>query len=251
MQVFTVHINLPIPYCIREQLMASILIVEDEVNIRKLVSVNLVKRGYQVFEAVDGTEAMSLFRKQAIDLVLLDILLPGMSGVDLCAWIRARSDVPIIILSGLRDEDLKVNALDVGADDYITKPFGHDELLARVNAMLRRRMMSSPEETSGKLLIDGLSIDLDSRRVHAGDGEVSLTKIEYALLVELASHPDAVIGHQTLLAQVWGSQYQGADHYLHIYLGRLRKKLGQHGELLETVSGVGYRLLRQRKPVQH
>ena len=128
--------------------MGNILIVEDDVNIRKLVSVNLEKRGYKISEADDGNQAMFLFRQQAFDLVLLDLVLPGMSGVDVCSWIRARSDTPIIVLSGMRDEELKVTALDAGADDYITKPFGHEELLARVRAVLGHQYKeSSPWET--------------------------------------------------------------------------------------------------------
>lgn len=129
--------------------MGSILIVEDDANIRKLVSVNLEKRGYKISQASDGNQAMFLFPQQPFDLVLLDLLLPGMSGVDVCTWIRSRSDTPIIVLSAVKDEDLKVTALDAGADDYITKPFGHEELLARVRAVLRRTA-TKPNETDQK-----------------------------------------------------------------------------------------------------
>ncbi len=118
--------------------MGNILIVEDDPNIRKLVRVNLVKRGYTVSEAEDSHQAMARFQAEAVDLVLLDLVLPGLSGVDVCAWMRARSDVPIIVLSARSEEDLKVAALDAGADDYVTKPFGVRELLARIQALLRR-----------------------------------------------------------------------------------------------------------------
>ena len=227
--------------------MGNILIVEDDVNIRKLVSVNLEKRGYKISEAGDGNQAMFLFRQQTFDLVLLDLVLPGMSGVDVCTWIRARSDTPIIVLSGMRDEDLKVTALDAGADDYITKPFGHDELLARVRAVLRRASTNPNKTGQTKLQIKDLTIDFETRRVRIGEEDISLTKTEYAILVELANHPDAVVDHNNLLARVWGPQYRDANHYLHIYLGRVRKKLGVHGDLLETIPGVGYRLQFEKK----
>jgi two-component system KDP operon response regulator KdpE len=227
--------------------MGNILIVEDDINVRKLVSVNLEKRGYKIFEAENGIEAMALFRQQTFDLVLLDLILPGMSGVDLCTWIRTRSDTPIIVISGMKDEELKVTALDAGSDDYITKPFGHDELLARVRAVLRR---ATHNNSSGqqKLHINDLTIDFETRRVRIGEEDIYLTKTEYAILVELANHPDAVVDHDDLLARVWGPQYRDANHYLHIYLGRVRKKLGDHGDLLETIPGVGYRLQVSKKP---
>jgi two-component system KDP operon response regulator KdpE len=227
--------------------MGNILIVEDDANIRKLVSVNLEKRGYKMSEATDGNQAMFMFRQDAFDLILLDLVLPGISGVDVCSWIRARSDTPIIVLSGLKDEALKVTALDAGADDYITKPFGHEELLARVRAVLRRASHNPSEAGPKKLEIGDLTIDFETRRVRIGDEDISLTKTEYAILVELANHPDAVVDHNNLLARVWGPQYRDANHYLHIYLGRVRKKLGGHGDLLETIPGVGYRLQINKK----
>jgi len=227
--------------------MGNILIVEDDANIRKLVSINLEKRGYKISEAGDGNQAMLLFRQNPFDLILLDLVLPGISGVDVCIWVRARSDIPIIVLSGLKDEDLKVTALDAGADDYITKPFGHDELLARVRAVLRRASPNPNEAGQKKLEINDLTIDFETRRVRIGDQDISLTKTEYAILVELGKHPDAVVDHNNLLARVWGPQYRDANHYLHIYLGRLRKKLGVYGDLLETIPGVGYRLQLDKK----
>jgi two-component system, OmpR family, KDP operon response regulator KdpE len=227
--------------------MANILIVEDDVNIRKLVSVNLEKRGYKISEAGNGNQAMLLFRQQPFDLILLDLVLPGISGVDVCTWIRARSDTPIIVLSGMHDEELKVTALDAGADDYITKPFGHEELLARVRAVLRRTISNPNDTGQKKLQINGLTIDFETRRVRIDEEDISLTKTEYALLMELAKHPDAVVDHNDLLGRVWGPQYRDANHYLHIYLGRVRKKLGVYGDLLETIPGVGYRLQFNKK----
>jgi two-component system KDP operon response regulator KdpE len=221
--------------------MGNILIVEDDASIRKLVRVNLVKRGYTVIEAEDSHQAIALFQEQPVDLILLDLVLPGLSGVDVCAWIRARSDVPIIILSARMEEDLKVAALDAGADDYVTKPFGQEELLARVRAFLRRTYISA-KANEAKIQIGELLIDLEARRVFVGENDLHLTRTEYAILSELANRMDAIVTHDELIAHVWGPEYRGSNHYLHNYLGRLRKKLGDYGELLETVPGMGYNL---------
>jgi len=221
--------------------MGNILIVEDDPNIRKLVRVNLVKRGYTVSEAGDSHQAIALFQELPVDLVLLDLLLPGLSGVDICTWIRARSDVPIIILSARSEEDMKVAALDAGADDYVTKPFGQEELLARVRAFLRRTYVSA-KTNEAKIQIGDLFIDLEARRVFIGDNDLHLTRTEYAILSELAQRLDSIVTHDEILTQVWGPEYRGSNHYLHTYLGRLRKKLGDYGDLLETVPGMGYNL---------
>jgi two-component system KDP operon response regulator KdpE len=221
--------------------MGNILIVEDDPNIRKLVRVNLVKRGYSVCEAEDSHQAMAYFQAEAIDLVLLDLMLPGLSGVDICKWIRARSDVPIIVLSARMEEDIKVAALDAGADDYVTKPFGQDELLARVRAFLRRSY-AVPTISDTKIQVGELLIDLESRRVFIGETDLHLTRTEYAILAELAHRLDAIVTHDELIVQVWGPEYRGSNHYLHNYLGRLRKKLGNYGDILETVPGMGYNL---------
>src|SRR5664279_2391638 len=213
--------------------MGNILIVEDDPNIRKLVRVNLVKRGYTVSEAEDSHKAIALFQEQPVDLVLLDLMLPGLSGVDICTWIRARSDVPIIILSARLEEDLKVAALDAGADDYVTKPFGSEELLARVRAFLRRSYVAA-KTSEDKIEIGELRIDLTERRVFIADVDLHLTKTEYAILSHLARHLDSIVTHDELIAEVWGAEYRGSNHYLHTYLGRLRKKLGDYGCLLYT-----------------
>lgn len=221
--------------------MGNILIVEDDPSIRKLVRVNLVKRGYTVSEAGDSHQAITLFQEVPVDLVLLDLVLPGLSGVDICAWIRARSDVPIIILSARLEEDLKVAALDAGADDYVTKPFGQEELLARVRAFLRRSYVPA-KISETKIEIGELRIDLAERRVFIADNDLHLTKTEYSILAELARHLDSIVTHDELIAEVWGSEYRGSNHYLHTYVGRLRKKMGEYGALIETVPGMGYDL---------
>ena len=221
--------------------MGNILIVEDDPSVRKLVRVNLAKRGYTVSEAEDSHQAIALFQEVPVDLVLLDLVLPGLSGVDICTWIRARSDVPIIILSARSEEDLKVAALDAGADDYVTKPFGPEELLARVRAFLRRSYVAAKTSDS-KIVIGDLKIDLTERRVFIAEADLHLTKTEYAILAELARHLDSIVTHDELITQVWGAEYRGSNHYLHTYLGRLRKKLGDYSDLLETVTGMGYNL---------
>lgn len=221
--------------------MGNILIVEDDPSIRKLVKVNLMKRGYTVTEAEDSHKAIALFQEVSVDLVLLDLILPGLSGVDVCKWIRSRSDIPIIILSARLEEDLKVAALDAGADDYVTKPFGQEELLARVRAFLRRSYVSAKTNDS-RIQIGDLSIDLEARRVFIGEEDLHLTRTEYAILAELTHRLDAIVTHDELLTEVWGPEYRGSSHYLHTYLGRLRKKLGDYSELLETVPGMGYNM---------
>jgi len=225
--------------------MGNILIVEDDPNIRKLVRVNLVKRGYTVSEAEDSHQALSLFQEVPVDLVLLDLVIPGLSGVDVCAWIRSRSDVPIIILSACQEEELKVAALDAGADDYVTKPFGSEELLARVRAFLRRSYVSAKTDEN-KILIGELLIDLEARRVFIGSQDIHLTRTENNVMSELAHRMDTIVTHSELITRVWGPEYRGSNHYLHTYLGRLRKKMGEYGELLETVPGMGY-ILHSKK----
>ncbi|CAG0926927.1 Transcriptional regulatory protein KdpE [Thermoflexales bacterium] len=220
--------------------MERVLVVDDNVAIQKLVSVNLQARGYTVDVAGAGEEALRLFKASEYDLVILDLILPGMSGIDVCALMRQLSDIPIVVLSAREDEELKVHALDTGADDYVTKPFSPKELLARVRAVMRR----SKADTVTKLPeihIKDLTIDLQGRRAFIGATDMHLTRTEFALLAELAQNQEAVLTHEALLVKVWGPEYRDSNHYLHVYLGRIRKKLGADlDSLLETVPGVGY-----------
>ena len=173
--------------------------------------------------------------------MLLDLVMPVMSGIDVCIWTRERSDLPIIVLSAQDEEQLKVRALDAGADDYVSKPFSYEELLARVRAVMRRSTGSRNDEP--KIKIDNLVIDLKARRVTVDSQLAHLTRTEFALLAELAQNLDAVLSHRELLARVWGPEYFDANHYLHIYFGRIRSKMGpKYGPLLETVPGMGYSL---------
>jgi two-component system, OmpR family, KDP operon response regulator KdpE len=220
--------------------MDRILAIDDNQQILRLVTVNLQARNFIVQPAGSGEEAIDLFKIGQYDLILLDLILPGISGIEVCKWIRLQSDVPIIVLSAQTDEELKVHALDAGADDYITKPFSQEEMLARVRAVLRRST-SGASDKKGEIQIKGLTINLSGRRAFIDGADIHLTRTEFALLAELAQNQEAVMTHENLLARVWGPEYRDSNHYLHIYLGRVRKKLGNSMEpLLETVPGIGY-----------
>ena len=224
------------------------LVVDDDPKIRRLIRVNLEPRGFIVQEAQDGQGAMQAVEAEPPDLLLLDLVMPGMDGIEVCTRIREHSDLPIIVLSARDEENLKVSALDAGADDYVSKPFGYDELLARVRAVMRRSAGISISDS--KIRIDSLEIDLKRRRVTVDGQHAHLTRTEYALLAELAQNLDAVLTHRELLARVWGPEYFDANHYLHIYFGRIRSKIGaKYGNLLETVPGMGYSLRSSQPPV--
>jgi two-component system, OmpR family, KDP operon response regulator KdpE len=220
--------------------MERILAIDDDAHIQKLILVNLQARGYIVETASSAEEAMDMFTIGQYDAILLDLVLPRMSGIDLCLWIRTQSDVPIIVLSARSEEDLKVRALDAGADDYITKPFSQQEMLARVRAVLRRTNNAALEKKN-EIQIKNLTINLTAHRAFLDGKDMHLTRTEFALLVELAKNQEAVMTHENILAHVWGPEYRDSNHYLHIYLGRIRKKLGEEmGPYLETVPGIGY-----------
>jgi two-component system, OmpR family, KDP operon response regulator KdpE len=217
------------------------LVVDDDPKIRKLIRVNLEPRGYIVQEAADGADAMQAMQHDLPDLMLLDLVMPQPDGIEVCLWVRERSDLPIIVLSARDEEELKVRALDAGADDYVSKPFGYEELLARVRAVMRRA--AGLQNSSSQIVIGSLVIDLKARRVSVDGASAHLTRTEFALLAELGHHLDAVLTHKELLARVWGPEYSDANQYLHVYLGRIRTKIGPHySALLETVPGIGYSL---------
>lgn len=222
--------------------MWKILVVDDEAPIRKLVRVNLEGRGYTVDEAVDGEDAIARLKATPYDLLILDLIMPGLSGLDVCTWVREHSDLPVIVLSARNEEEQKVQALDAGADDFVTKPFGQEELLARIRAVTRRATAETQStHPTSQIKVDGLVVGLDTRRAFVNGHEMHLTRTEFALLAQLAQNLDAVITHEELLARVWGPEYRESSHYLHVYLGRIRQKLGtEHSALLETVPGVGY-----------
>jgi two-component system, OmpR family, KDP operon response regulator KdpE len=220
--------------------MDRILVIDDNLQILKLVTVNLQARGYIVQTASSGEEAVDVFKIGEFELVLLDLILPGISGIDVCKWIREQSEIPIIVLSAHGEEDLKVRALDAGADDYVTKPFSQEEMLARVRAVLRRSKVGVADKKS-EIQIKDLTINLSGHRAFINGVDMHLTRTEFALLAELAQNQEAVMTHEKILARVWGPEYRDSNHYLHIYLGRIRKKLGTEMEsFLETVPGIGY-----------
>jgi len=219
----------------------KVLVVDDDPKIRKLIRVNLEPRGHVVQEAENGTEAIKVFTDKLPDLILLDLVMPGMDGIEVCMRVRERSDLPIIVLSARDEEELKVRALDAGADDYISKPFGYEELLARVRAVMRRA--AGLRDSKAKVEIDTLVIDLKARRVTVDNQDTHLTRTEFALLSELAQNLDAVLTHRELLTRVWGPEYFDANQYLHVYLGHIRNKIGpKYSALVETVPGMGYSL---------
>ena len=221
-----------------------ILVVDDEPAIRRTLRANLAARGYGVMLAETGEEALTVARAQQPSLVILDLMLPGMSGIDVCRELRAESSVPILILSARGEERMKVRALDLGADDYLTKPFGMDELLARVRALLRRP--SSAASTAGTLHVSGLALDLDARRAWHGEAELELTAREFDVLAYLMRHAGRVVTHRLLLAEVWGPEYHDETQYLRVIVNRLRRKIEDdpaHPHILLTEPGVGYRMI--------
>jgi two-component system, OmpR family, KDP operon response regulator KdpE len=217
------------------------LVVDDDPRVRMLVRVNLEARGYAVQEASTGGEAIAMLEQTIPSLIILDLVMPGMGGDEVCLWIRERSDVPVIVLSAHNEEDLKVRALDAGADDYVTKPFAQEEFMARIRAVMRRVAIPSPKDDNGTINLRGLSINLKARRAFVNDKDMRLTRTEFALLAQLAQNLDSILTHDELLARVWGEEYRGSSHYLHVYFGRIRKKMGDaHSNLLESVPGIGY-----------
>jgi len=224
---------------------ARVLVVDDEPAIVRAVRANLGRHGFRVDTAANAQEALEHAQARP-DLILLDLGLPDGDGLSLIQTIREQSDTPIIVLSARGAERDKVRALDLGADDYLTKPFGLDELYARIRVALRhstRLPGSGPVFRTG-----GLEIDVEKRRVTVEGEEIHLTPTEYTLLVKLAKNADRVVTDAMLLREVWGPEYGDEDHYLHVYVARLRKKLErdpQSPRYLQTEPGVGYRLLAE------
>jgi DNA-binding response OmpR family regulator len=225
---------------------ARILLVDDEQSIQTLLSYPLRKDGYHVTSALDGTEALRRFEEGRFDLVILDLMLPRMGGVEVCRQLRSRSQVPIIMLTAKGSETDKVAGLEVGADDYITKPFSMREFRSRVKAALRRSRMGgeSPEETTGAIECEELTIDFDRRMVTLGDAEIKVTYVEFEILGALARSPGRVLTRETLLEHVWGDSDYRDPRTVDVHIRHLREKLEadpKEPEYLFTVRGVGYR----------
>lgn len=222
----------------------NILVVDDESQITRVLRTTLSGHGYIVRTAGDGDEALEVMRQWAPDLVITDLSMPNMGGLELCRRIRTKSAVPIIVLSVRGEEKPKVEALDSGADDYVTKPFNMNELVARVRASLRRASLPVHDDNASSIEAGDFRIDLLTRLVTVRDREVRLTPKEFDLLSYLAKNPGRVITHHTLLAAVWGGMSTQQPEYLHVFINHLRKKLEpEDGSVryIVTEKWVGYR----------
>ena len=226
---------------------ARILAIDDEVPMQRLLRRNLEARGYQVETAGRAREGLDLFRQWRPDLVVLDLNLPDMDGVDFIREVRETSSAPILVLSAREAERDRVAALDAGADDYVPKPFGVEELLARVRVSLRHA--AGPLQGNAATWHGGdLAIDLDRRRVTVHGEEVHLTPTEYDLLKAFVRHRGRVLTDRALLLEVWGPEYSAESHYLHVYVARLRKKIEpdpNRPHYLLTEAGIGYRFAEE------
>ena len=228
---------------------ARILVVDDEQQIRRSLQVNLERSGYAVETVESGEGALNSFRNRRPDVVILDLIMPGMGGVAVVRRIRESSTVPIIVLSAMGEESRKVEALELGADDYMTKPFGMDELLARMRSLLRRAAgahSSQPEFVAG-----GLCVNFDRREVTLDHKPVKLTPTEYDLLKYMIEHAGKVLTHRMLLQEVWGQAYMDQAQYLRVFIGQLRKKLEKNPtrpRFILTDPGVGYRFCLECDP---
>jgi two-component system, OmpR family, KDP operon response regulator KdpE len=223
----------------------NVLIVDDDPAILKLLSMNLKARGYDIFTANDGEESLEAVQKNFIDLIILDLMMPKIDGVEVCRRIREWSDVPIIILSARGDENDKVKCLELGADDYLTKPFGIAELMARIKTAFRHRGDPSVNPAQSTFSYEGLEINYAKRKVAVNGREVTLTPTEFALLQHLAVNSDKVLTHNMLLQSVWGNEYSSEKEYLRVFVGRLRRKLEpdvKNPKYIQTIPGVGYQI---------
>jgi two-component system KDP operon response regulator KdpE len=222
---------------------ARILVVDDEVEIMRALQRSLTAFGYDVFTANSGEEALDEVARHRPDLILLDLGLPGISGLEVCKRVREQSNLPIIVLSVKDTERDKVLALDLGADDYVSKPFGMNEVLARVRVALRHTAQVQ-SGTEPIFTVGPLRVDFAQRNVQVNGKDIKLTPTEYDLLKALIKNNGKIMTRQMLLAQVWGTGYGTEAHYLHVYVGQLRRKIEPdpaHPRFILTVSGVGYR----------
>lgn len=225
----------------------QILIVEDDYETAEVVCAVLENAGYSAVAVDSGAQALSKIADNAPDLVLLDLKLPDIHGLELLRQVRVNSFLPMIILSGFTKESDKVLALEAGADDYLAKPFSHDELVARVGALLRRIDWTPTSEP--KLIVRHLELDMARRQATIRGKRLHLTPIEYGILVTLMRHPDSVISHDDLLRAVWGEQYEGDYSVLRVNISRLRQKLEEntrHPSYIVTVPGQGYMMPSKR-----
>jgi len=221
--------------------MTKILVIDDEPSITKLVSAYLKPEGYEVFMASDGKAGLKAARVYKPDLIILDVMLPGMDGVELLSRLRRESDVYVIMLTAKTEETDKIVGLSVGADDYVTKPFSPRELVARVKAALRRIETGSGSSAErGVLSFKHIRLEVDARKVSVDENPIELTAVEFDLLKTLAENRGRVLSREQLLEKVWGSEYFGEIRVVDVHLGHVRQKLGRE-DLIATVRGIGYR----------
>ena len=234
-----------------DPLTGRVLVVDDEVDLAQLIEGYLRKAGLEVAVRHDGTQAVAAVRDFAPDVLVLDLGLPGIDGVEVCRQVRTFSDCHVLMLTARDDEVDKIVGLSVGADDYVTKPFSPRELVARVQAMLRRARVRAPEtspaaEAAGQPLVIGdLVVDENSREAHLAGEPVVLTRIEFDLLACLAARPQLVLSRRQLMEMVWDTHWTGDAHLVDVHIGRIRKKLGDEASdprFIHTVRGIGYRM---------
>jgi two-component system, OmpR family, KDP operon response regulator KdpE len=224
--------------------LGHILVVDDEPQIRRVMRTALVAEGYQVSDARTGDDALGLLRSEKYDLVLLDVNMPGISGIETCREIRAGAGLPIIMITVRDKERDKIQAFDAGADGYVTKPFNLPELLARIRSLLRRTGLPAGME-GGHLQLGDVKIDFDARKIIARKGQIRLTTKEFDLLLYFATHANKTITHRELLQEVWGPDHGDEQEYLRVFVNRLRKKIEpspSNPKYLVTEPWVGYRL---------
>ena len=221
-----------------------VLVVDDEKSLRDFVRRNLEARHYKVLTASNGLEAMATFNNEKVDLVILDLMMPHLDGLETTRRIRETSKTPIIILTALGEESDKVQAFDMGADDYLTKPFGVGELMGRIKAVLRRARWLEPSSNEEQLVRGDIRVDMERHLVTVKDSPVELTPTEFNLLVYLLKHAGRVLSHRAILQNVWGMEYGNEAEYLRVYIGRLRQKIeadALNPRHLFTEHGMGYR----------
>lgn len=221
---------------------ARILLIDDDPALRKALRIGLGARGHELIEAATGEQGVTQVSLREPDVVVLDLGLPDVDGVEVCRRIRTWTSVPIIVLSAAGSDSRKVAALDAGADDYVTKPFSMAELEARVRVALRHAAKAHPPDGSAEITVGPLHVDLLHHMALLGEDELDLTGREFDLLAYLARHAGKICTHQMILKEVWGTRYGSESHYIRVYAHRLRRKFGDEAGMLETLPGVGYRL---------
>ena len=226
-------------------LRTGVLLVEDDARIRQALGMALADAGYDIMEAATGEQALALLDSSKVDLIVLDVMLPGVDGLTICRTVRARSDLPIIIITARSDTSDVIEGLEAGADDYMTKPVVASELAARIRALLRRRRTQQFAVPMSSALIGDVEVSFDQGVARRGHQDVHLTKTEFRLLAELVTAAGRVVSREELLQQVWGYDYFGDTRLLDVHIRRLRRKVERdpdHPVLVLTVRGVGYRM---------